>query len=175
MLCIFKAVVKTETHRQKRSNQVQSEIEAVLPALEHDPAIRHTIEGVNKITSESVMVNNQGQDLSEDDKAYIEKQEAQFKSLMGIKEITRDKSDVLDLSQSGNNRKVHISPSIDGITVESFEQGASFGNGVTCNVFQTLKDGTQLRFSWCVFPQGTILTVEQLEQLRVIFETPVAI
>lgn len=174
MLCIFKAVPTTETHRQKQAHQVQAEIEAALPTLEHDPKIRHTIEGVNRITQESAYYNSSGALLSADDKAYVDKQDAEFKSIMGITDGTLDTADTLDLSASGSNRKTYISTSIEGITIESFITGSSFGNGVTCNVAQKLKDGTKERFSWCVFPQGTTLTDAQLEQLRVIFETAVA-
>ena len=173
MLCIFKSVPKTETHTQKDAGRVQAEIEAVLPRLEHDPTVRHTIEGANKITKQSIMFNNQGSEMSADDKAYAEKQDPEFRSIMGVTTGDKDLEDVLDLSHAGSNRKVHISPTIDGITVESFKAGASFGNGVTCNVPQRLRDGTEEKFSWCIFPKGTTLTVEQLEQLRVIFETPV--
>jgi len=79
------------------------------------------------------------------------------------------------VGESRSSLVVFVSPSLlkdDGtpVTIEDFRDNHSFGNGVTANSRVELKDGSVRHLSWCVFPEGTTLSNEQLNKLQVIFE-----
>ena len=170
MLCIFKGNPITDTTRGRDSLDMQTLIEAQVAALEHSSTVRHTVQGLNRVTVESVYFNTDGNALSESEKAYIDSQDDNLKSILGVRPGEQDLADTLDL---GVTRVVHISNSLSGLTMDLFMDDHSFGNGCTSNSTVVLKDDSQIRISWCVFPAGTTLTDSQLETVRTICETPI--
>ena len=171
MLCILKGVNPTDSTRGRNALEMQALIEAQITALEHSSAVRHTVQGLNRVTVESVYFDKAGAALSESEKSYIDSQDADLKSVLGIRSGEQDTADTLDL---GVTRSVNVSTSLSGITIDSFEDDHSFGNGVTSNSPIVLKDSSIVNLTWCVFPDGTTLTSDQLETLRTICETAVA-
>ena len=171
MLCIFKGNPDTDTTRGRNAVEMNDLIEAQVTALEHSSTVRHTVQGLNRVTVESVYFNKEGNALSESEKAYIDSQDANLKSILGVRLGEQDLADTLDL---GVTRTVHISNSLSGLTMDLFEDDHSFGNGCTSNSIVVLKDDSQIRISWCAFPAGTTLTDSQLETVRTICETPIA-
>lgn len=172
MLCILEGVDATDTTRGRNALEMQELIEAQITALEHSSAVRHTVQGLNRVTVESAYFDKNGAALSASEKSYIDSQDADLKSVLGIRDGEQDLADTLDL---GVTRTVNVSTSLSGITIDSFEPDHSFGNGCTSNHPTILKDASVVTISWCVFPDGTTLTADQLETLRTICETAVAI
>ena len=172
MLCIFQGKQSTDSQRLRTPLEMTTLIEDQLTDLEHSPTVRHNKNGLNRVTEESVYVDNEGKNLTADEKAYIDSQDASLKSVLGIKEGKYPTADVLDL---GVTRPVHISPSLDGITMDVFDEDYSFGNGCTVNATKIISDVTSILLTYVVFPEGTTLTSDQLSTLKTICETMVSI
>ena len=168
MLCIFQGQNSTVTQRLRTPAEMTTLIENQLTVLEHSPTVRHNKNGLNRVTEQSIYIDKHGKDLTADEKAYIDSQDVNLKTILGIKEGKQSASDVLDL---GVTRPVHISPSLDGLTMDVFDEDYSFGNGCTVNATKIISDDTSILLTYVVFPEGTTLTNDHLATLRTICET----
>ena len=171
MLCIFQGKQSTDSQRLRTPLEMTTLIEDQLTALEHNPAVRHNKNGLNRVTEQSVYIDKTGKDLTADEKAYIDSQDVSLKTVLGIKEGKQSTADVLDL---GVTRPVHISPSLDGITMDVFDEDYYFGNGCTVNATKIISEGTSILLTYTVFPEGTTLTDDQLATLKTICESMVS-
>ena len=171
MLCIFQGKQSTDSQRVRTPLEMTTLIEGQLTALEHNPTVRHNKNGLNRVTEQSVYIDKAGKNLTADEKSYIDSENANLKSILGIKEGKHPTADVLDL---GVTRPVHISPSLDGITMDVFDEDYSFGNGCTVNATKIISEGTSILLTYVVFPEGTTLTSDQLSTLKTICETMVS-
>ena len=64
-----------------------------------------------------------------------------------------------EVTRSPIDQDAVFSPSLDGLTLDNFPDGFSFGNGVGCNALVPMKDGTLHVLSWVVFPPSQAVAV----------------
>lgn len=162
MICIFLANPTLGLD----AGEVQAAVEAQLAPLEHGPVEERPDGRFDiqlRIENEEEMLRR----LAAERGTSLEVARAVFSD--------EQPSELVKVGESrvAGPRQVYISESLDGVTLDNFLPGRSFGNGVTLCGHVALNVGgvkfTRI-ISWCIFPNGTTLTQDQRQTLRRLFE-----
>ncbi|MFQ5852817.1 MAG: hypothetical protein ACE5JU_19840 [Candidatus Binatia bacterium] len=154
MLCIFKGPTPTNP----AAGDVQSAVEAQVAPCEHANTVQERQDGCFDIQTR------------------LETADEMYTRLMRQEGIGERATKVLfpneqpsERVRTGETRRasqtVEISPALvkdDGspVTLADFPDGWSFGNGVTCNAWVRLQDGSLHCMSWAVFPDADQATIK---------------
>lgn len=175
MLCILQGKEKIKDKdgsiisQGRDAGKIQTDIHAQIGQCEHDPTIQHKKEGCNVLTLKKETLVDATKRIK---KEHTDKH-LPFDPTTVVE--TDCQTSTVREKLSTNSREVFISPLLkkkDGspVVIDDFPDNHAFGNGVTANSRVKLKDGTELYFTWCVLPEGTVLSNAQKTKLCSICE-----
>ena len=187
MLCVFKGPTIETIPASEGKNavhlnagEVQKGINSAFGAIiEHDHTVRHCQKGRLRGTAQQKIVlkwrQNRTPVLPEDEPKVRAIASPIFEALYVEEAETTVVNEQPDIANDG----IWVSPNLrkqDGspITLADFPEEFSFGNGVTCNSWVTLKDGGRVLCSWMILnlTGKASMNAARLETLRQLFEAP---
>ena len=175
MLCIFQGKERIRDANRniisegRDAGKIQTDIHTKVGQCEHSNAVQERKEGCFNLVLKTETITEAATRIRK------EHEDKHFPFDSATVKSGDCQTSIVGETLSATPREVFISPLLkkdDGtpVVIADFPDGHKFGNGVTANSRVKLKDGSVRYFTWCVLPEGVVLTPAQKDLLCSICE-----